>query len=260
MSFYSNFNKESSFFLRLIIIFCLVSFLPVTYGFSASGVQGLKNKARKYYQGIGVKQNYAKAFALYRRAAEKGDAGAQYICGGMYFRGLGVKKDSRAAFQYLYRAALQGKSSGRSERILGEAFFQGNGTLKNYSEAIHWYSLSAEHGNSEARNTLGYLYFTGRGVERDEEKGANYFLQAANNNFPQAQFNVGIMYSTGSGVGKIDLVAAYGWMNIAAANGYRPAVAARDYLEKLLTGKELSEAQQLAGTLQKKLESRKKIR
>ncbi len=255
-----SFNKNSSFIFRFITIFCIVFFLSVTSGFTTPGVQVLKNKARKYYQGIGVKQNYTKAFALYRRAAEKGDAGAQYICGGMYFRGLGVKKDSRAAFKYLYRAALQGKSSGRSERILGEAFFQGNGTLKNFSEAIHWYSLSAEHGDSEAQNTLGYLYFMGRGVERNEEKGAEYFLQAAKNNFPQAQFNTGIMYSTGSGIGEIDLVAAYGWMNIAAANGYRPAVAARDYLENLLTGKELSEAQQFAGELQKTLENSKKTR
>lgn len=258
--FFNKLNKKPFFILYLTIILCPVFFLSVTDGFAASGVQGLKNKARKYYQGIGVKQNYAKAFLFYRRAAEQGDAGAQYICGGMYFRGLGVKKDSRAAFQYLYRAALQGKSSGRSERILGEAFFQGNGTLKNYSEGIHWYTLSAEHGDSEAQNTLGYLYFIGRGVERDEEKGAEYFLQAARNNFPQAQFNAGIMYSTGSGTGEIDLVKAYGWMNIAAANGYHPAVAARDYLETLLTGKELSKAQQFAGTLQKKLQRREKIR
>ncbi|WP_457577173.1 tetratricopeptide repeat protein [Desulfomarina sp.] len=252
--------KNSSLISCYIIVFCLVFFLSVVDVFSAPEVRGLKSRARKYYQGIGVKQDYAKAFALYRRAAEKGDAGARYICGGMYFRGLGVKKDSRAAFRYLYSAALQGKSSGRSERILAEAFFQGNVTLKNYSEAIHWYSLSAEHGDSEAQNTLGYLYFTGRGVDRNEEKGAAYFLQAARNNHPQAQFNVGIMYLTGSGIGEIDLVTAYGWMNIAAANGYRSAVAARDYLETLLSGKELSEAQQLAGTLRKKMMGREKNR
>jgi TPR repeat protein len=246
----------SALVLHCAVILCCIIFFPVT-GYGSSGsVLGMKNEARKYYLGAGVKQDYAKAFELYRRAADRGDALARYICGGMYFRGLGVKKDSRAAFRYLYQAALQGKSSGRAERILGEAFFLGRGTLRNYKEAFYWYGRSAAHGDSEAQNILGYMYFVGRGVERDQRKGGEYFLQAAENDSPVAQYNVGIMYSTGNGVGEIDLVKAYGWINIAAASGYEPAVIARDYLEKLLTLEELTEAQELAGKLGKELNKR----
>ena len=49
-----------------------------------------------YDQGVGVPQDAAEAVAWYRRAAEQGDARAQYNLGGMYRKGRGVPQDAAA--------------------------------------------------------------------------------------------------------------------------------------------------------------------
>jgi len=46
-----------------------------------------------YENGSGVKQDYAEAAKWYRKAAERGDARAQYNLGFMYLNGTGVPQD-----------------------------------------------------------------------------------------------------------------------------------------------------------------------
>ncbi len=228
----------------LIVFVLIVSILSlVEIDYAAETAQALKNKAKQYYWGQGVKQNYSKALVFYLQAAKRGDAESQFISGGMYYRGLGVEKNFPAAFKLLHKAAINGKSSPESERVIAQGFVQGVGTYKNYQEAVHWYEQSAEHGDSEAQNTLGYMYYIGNGVGQDFSKGAAFFLQAANNNSAMAQYNVGIMYYTGKGVEDIDYVKSYSWMNLAATNGHQPAIAARDYLETIISSEEIIEAQ-----------------
>ena len=60
-----------------------------------------------YAGGRGVQQNYAEAFKWYRRAAEQGDAEAQFNVGAMYANGTGVQQDfSKSAF-WFEKAASQ---------------------------------------------------------------------------------------------------------------------------------------------------------
>ena len=49
-------------------------------------------------------------FAALVRAAEQGDAEAQYNLGLMYLEGLGVKQDNVEAYAWIRTAAAQGKS------------------------------------------------------------------------------------------------------------------------------------------------------
>ena len=221
--------------------------------FAAESLQSLKERARNYYRGIGTEQSYAKALQLYLQAARQGDSEAQYISGGMYFKGLGVKKDLAMAFKFLHQAAISGKSSPESQQIIGQAFLLGSGVPKNYGKAMEWYTRAAENGNKEAQNELGFMYTVGKGVERDVEKGAELFVQAAYNGLAVAQYNVGIMYYTGNGFKDSDLQKSYAWLNLAAANGHQPALAARTYLESILTGKDLTVAQTLSDELARKI-------
>ena len=46
-----------------------------------------------YYDGQGVRQDYAEAFRWFRQAAEQGNADAQYNLGSMYHIGHGVRQD-----------------------------------------------------------------------------------------------------------------------------------------------------------------------
>ncbi|MBU1567513.1 MAG: sel1 repeat family protein [Proteobacteria bacterium] len=232
----------------LIAFFC---FGIAHTGFSADSVQSLKDQGKKYYWGLGGEQSYSKALQLYLQAAETGDAESQYISGGMYLKGLGANKDFFKAFKLLHEAAKNGKSTAESEQILGQAFLVGSGVPKNYQKALQWYHLAAEKGSKEAQNELGFMYFVGNGVEQDAEKGGAFFLKAAFNGMVVAQYNVGIMYYTGKGVKAADLEKSYGWLNLAAAKGYKPAMAAREYLESALAPNELAAAQNYSVELMK---------
>ena len=63
-----------------------------------------------YNHGLWVKQDYAKAVELYRKAAEKGNASAQTLLGTMYDGGVGVPQDFRMAIKLYRQAAAQGRS------------------------------------------------------------------------------------------------------------------------------------------------------
>ncbi len=245
-------NKKFSFKNLLqslvIAIFC---FGVANSCFAADSVQNLKDRGRNYYWGVGGEQSYSKALQLYLKAAEAGDAEAQYISGGMYLKGLGVSKDFKKAFQLLHEAAKNGKSSAESEQIIGQAFLLGSGVPKNYQKALQWYHLAAEKGSKEAQNELGFLYFVGNGVEQDAEKGGAFFLKAAYNGLAVAQYNVGIMYYTGKGVKETNLEKSYGWLNLAASKGHNQARAAREYLESILAKDELAAAQSYSEELSK---------
>ena len=55
-----------------------------------------------------MKKDYSQAFLWYRRAAQQGDANAQYSLGNMYLMGEGIKQDDFQARQWYEKAADQG--------------------------------------------------------------------------------------------------------------------------------------------------------
>lgn len=237
---------KNSHYQLVFILQLILSLLVIKMGYAAENIQTIKDQAKHYYWGAGVKQNYSKALELYLKASNLGDTESKFIAGGMYYHGMGVDKDINQAINLLYRAAIKGESVAQSERIIAEAYIQGVGKPKNYENAIQWYQQAANNGDSEAQNTLGYLYFIGEIVEQDFTKGTSYFLLAAHNGSAIAQYNVGVTYYTGQGIEIIDHIKSYAWMNVAASNGYHTAIGARDYLETLLSREELNEAQRLS--------------
>lgn len=78
-----------------------------------------------YRDGLGVARDYQKALALFRNAAEQGNAVAQGDLGLMYLKGLGVSSDPAEAAKWFEAAAAQGNDWAQNE--LG--FLQGMQTL-----------------------------------------------------------------------------------------------------------------------------------
>ena len=54
-----------------------------------------------YEEGSGVPQDFAAALIWYRKAADQGDADAQFYLGGMYDNGKGVPQDYAAAVTWI---------------------------------------------------------------------------------------------------------------------------------------------------------------
>jgi TPR repeat protein len=238
--------------ISILVLFSTMLPLARSTAFAAANtVAELMRQGKQYYYGIGVTQNYATALQYYQQAAELGDADAQFISGGMYFQGLGTSRDFLKAFRLLRQAAQNGKSSPESQRILAQAYLLGSGIPKNYEKARYWYDRAAESGDKEAQNELGFMYYIGNGVERNVAKATRYFREAARQGLPLAQYNMGIIYYTGNGVEQADLIQAYAWFNLAAAQGLPQALAARQSLESALSPGELKEAQRLSEAQQK---------
>lgn len=247
-------NKDKIRFLLFVWLVCAI--FGSTHCWAADKqTQILKNQARQYYWGLGVKQDYQKAFSLYLQAAERGDAEAEYISGAMYQVGQGTGQNIPKSFELLYGAAKKGKSTMESELLIAQAFLLGNVVPKNVEMAIDWYTKAAEKGSAEAMNELGFLYYAGRDIGMDYKKADNYFTEAAYANLSVAQYNLGISYYSGADK-EIDLVKAYAWFNVAAKNGHNGALAMREKLEISLTEEEKVKAQSLAISLDKEIETR----
>jgi uncharacterized protein len=97
--------------------------------------------------GRGVPQSDTEAAKWFRRAADQGDALAQFYLGVMYNEGRGVPQD--------------------------------------YAEAAKWYRLAADQGDAQAQYNLGLSYARGEGVTPDPI-AAHMWLNLAAARFPAA--------------------------------------------------------------------------
>jgi TPR repeat protein len=61
-----------------------------------------------YQKGLGTAQDEVQAAEWYRKAAEQGNAMAQYQLGMMYALGQGMRKNDEESRQWLQKAAEQG--------------------------------------------------------------------------------------------------------------------------------------------------------
>jgi hypothetical protein len=93
-----------------------------------------------YDKGRGVPQDYAKALQWYRKAAEQGDAGAQYILG-LYEIGEGVPLDYAEVVKWSRKAAEQGVAE--AQYNLGVDYKFGQGVPQDYAQAHMWFNLAA---------------------------------------------------------------------------------------------------------------------
>ena len=71
-----------------------------------------------YAEGEGVEQDYTEAAKWFRKAAEQGDAVAQYTLGIMYSEGEGVSQDYKKAVKWFRKAAEQGDSAAQVKVVL----------------------------------------------------------------------------------------------------------------------------------------------
>jgi len=140
--------------------------------------------------------------------AEQGDAEAQFQVGAMYEAGLGV--------------------------------------LKSYAESGKWYLKAAAQGVAEAQYELGVRYYEyGKNAKTNYTTAFSWFFKAANQGFVPAQYNVAVMYALGQGV-PLEKVEAQKWFNIAAAEGSRRAVEAREAFASELSREEIAEGERRA--------------
>ncbi len=150
----------------------------IPYFKKANELAGGNNSGCQYNIGLcyDLTGNYTQAVYWYRKAAEQGDAAAQYNLGVRYANGRGVAKDDVQAVYWYRKAAEQGLAI--AQYNLGVHYDDGKGVTEDDAQAVYWYRKAAEQGDAAAQNLLCLYYYSGYGVAKDLEQ-AKYWGRKA---------------------------------------------------------------------------------
>ena len=169
-----------------------------------------------YKNGEGVEQSYVEAVKWYRKSAEQGYAAAQCNLGYCYKKGEGVEQSHEEAAKWYRKAAEQGNAV--AQCCLGYFYENGEGVEQSSVEAVKWYRKAVEQGNATAQCNLGYCYKKGQGVEQSHVEAVKWYRKSAEQGNAAAQFNLGYCYEKGEGVEQ-SYAEAVKWYRKAAEQG-----------------------------------------
>ncbi len=155
----------------------------------------LFEKADGIYFGRGNPRDPKAAADSYRRAAERGHAGAQRMLGWLYQKGEGVEQDPAAAVKWYSSAAKAGDSDAQNN--LGVMHAEGIGTDLDRGQAFAWFERAAIQGHAEAQVNLGDAYRDGLGVAKDRSRAFDWYRKAAASNHRVAQARIAGLYEQG---------------------------------------------------------------
>ena len=129
-------------YFRLLAILLCLSLAPLSSAF-ADAQKDFERGEAAYSDG-----KYSQAVKWWRKAAEQGDARAQYNLGQMHREGQGVPQDYAEAVKWYRKAAEQGHAS--AQFSLGDLLRKGQGVPQNYLAAHMWFNLAAAQGQELA--------------------------------------------------------------------------------------------------------------
>ena len=113
------------------------------------------------------------------------------------------------AMKYYRLAADAGNTE--AQNMVGLLYDLGLGVPENNAEAVKWYRKAALNGDFYAQNNLGLMYKDGEGITQNYAEAAKWFRKAADQNHDEAYCNLGLLYEEGKGVVKdvIEAVRCY---------------------------------------------------
>lgn len=184
-----------------------------------------------------------KAIRTARRTARPGpsrqeDPEDQYMRGRMYWCGEGVEMDVVEAARLFRMAADQGYP--RAQWSLARCYERGEGIEEDWVAAMNLYNiLATEHRDPGSMLKLGQMWKSGKAGKKDPEKAVSWFRKAADQGLPAAQARLAQMYANADGVDR-DVVRAYAWAGIAAANGHDGSARIHARLREKMTEEQIA--------------------
>ena len=164
-----------------------------------------------FYGRNGTPINNPLALTWYQKAAEQGYAAAQFAMGQMYAIGFTVQKNMSEAVKWYQKAAEQG----HMEAIQKLALYYEGGNVENYSEAAKWYQKAVEQGDMHAMYNVGQCYEEAQ----NNSEAVRWYRKAAEQGIANAQWKLGHLYQYGSlGISE-DKAEAIKWYRKAAEQG-----------------------------------------
>ena len=177
-----------------------------------------------YLHGIGVEENWQKAYELSARAALKGHLAAQFNTAYCLYEGCGVKRNTckaEAAFKQikspLHREAAKGNPV--CQYALSYMYYEGLGVEKNDRLAFKCIQAAAKQGLPQALYDCACHYNCGIGVQTDFSQAFKFLQDAADARVYSAYIDLANCYADGKGIKK-DLYEADRYYHLAAEKGH----------------------------------------
>ena len=213
----------------LIITLCLSVSLPLYADYEEpNDPNAMFDLAIRYYNGDGVKKNYAEAFKWFRKAAYKGNTVAMYNLAVCYDDGIGVEENHAEAVRWWQRAADRGYADAMYK--LGGRYRSGYGVDKSIPKSIEWYQKAAKYykaaadrGDSDAMYKLGRCYLDGLGVLKSKKEAIKLYEKAAECGNTDAMYALAMYYENRE---RFDPVGncSRDWLGEAARGGHLDAM------------------------------------
>lgn len=129
-----------------------------------------------------------------------------------------------------------------------------------HKEALEMYLRAAGAGNAEAQFKAGYAFYNGEGTDRDYASAAMWFKRAARGGFAKAEYNLAYCYMNGRGVPR-DYDKAEALLKQSAEKGLREAclTLSECYAEGILVEQDKAESERWLARADGKEEARKPV-
>ena len=183
---------------RLIKFLIVLSALSLNHVIAEEQIS-FKDGLDAYQQG-----NYLESLRIWETLAAANDPISAHSAGVLFANGLGVKQDQAKAFTLFLQSAHAGYAPAQYD--VGRSYFNGEGTEVNYIEAVKWWTKAADNKNVRALFNLATLYRKGIGVPRDKSLARRYYKLAADLGDSRAKaFLAGQGAAAGMSASKTDL-------------------------------------------------------
>ena len=121
--------------------------------------------------------DYTSGPTLVRRAAESGQAAAQYRLAKLHEKGLGVPRDLGMAREWTERAANGGNVKAMHD--LAVYYAEGDAGSQSYAAAAEWFRKAADYGLTDSQYNLAVLYEAGLGISPSKSEALYWYEVAA---------------------------------------------------------------------------------
>lgn len=166
-----------------------------------------------------LKNDFAHAVPLFKKAAEMGSAEAQYNYGVCFLQGIIVKQNDSIAHQWFLKSANNGYKDAQYQVALN--FGQGKVVARDEKKAFYWILKCAEQIDPDCMFTLINLYKDGVGTDINTDLMLHWAiklgsldppadLKQINEEITTTRANLARLYYYGDRVHK-DLVKSYTW-------------------------------------------------
>lgn len=142
----------------------------------AHHIDALAYVAWSLFKGIGKRLDEEAALATAKLAATRGSTIGMVNLAFMLDQ-EGVAQDRPAAFAWNLKAADAGNAF--AQYLIGNAYFYGDGVPRDRAKSIAWYERASAQDQPEAISHLAWCYDHGRGVPLDHAKAEKLFARAA---------------------------------------------------------------------------------